>query len=187
MCFPFVLWLMAMWPNEDRYDALVRAASGRYGVPASLVKGVIAAESSFQPAAYRAETARASDWPAGVTSDASRGLMQLLYWRAQEMGYIGSPDGLYDPATSIELGTKLLAVNAAILGSWDGAISAYNGGIRPELCYGKLGAGCAQFRNQAYVDRVKSYWYYFETGKMPAAGFALPGIIIGALAVALAG
>ncbi len=167
---------MARWPFEHVYDAQVGNAAGRYGVPASLVKGIIAAESAFRADAYRKESTAASDWPAGVTEDASRGLMQLLYWRAQDLGYRGGAEGLHDPATNIELGTKLLAINKAQLGTWDRAISAYNGGIRPDLGFGiPLPSGA--FRNQEYVNRVRNYWHYFETGEW-TAGAATGGLVL---------
>lgn len=166
---------MARWANENRYDGIVLEASRKYNVPDSLIKAVIAAESGFNPVAVRKETRPASDWPPGVTEDASRGLMQLLEWRARDLGYRGGAGGLFDPYTNIDLGTKLLSINAAQLGSWDAALSAYNGGIRPELGFGALRDG--RFANQAYVDRVNRYWMYFETGRMPAGGGAVLGLV----------
>lgn len=175
---------MARWALENAYDTQVAIAAGRYGVPASLVKAVIAAESGFQAAAVRKETKRATDWPEGVTEDASRGLMQVLNWRALSLGYRGAPEGLHDPMTNIELGTRLLSINAAILGvPWDKAISAYNGGIRPELGFGEPRRD-GTFRNQSYVDRVKRYWHYFETGEWVSGG-ASTGILM-ALALGFA-
>jgi hypothetical protein len=162
---------MALFAREDRYDAQVWAAASRYQVPPGLIKAVIAAESSFEPDAERVEdfTGRSppSDWPAGVTKDASRGLMQLLCWRARTLGFEGGCDtALYEPGTNIDLGTKLLAINYAILGSWSDAVSAYNGGVRPHLGYGRRLAD-GEYRNQAYVDRVLGYWRYFRTGEPP--------------------
>lgn len=164
------------WANENRYDGLVLEASRKYNVPMSLIKAVIAAESGFNPGAIREETRPASDWPPGVTEDASRGLMQLLEWRARDLGYRGGVEGLFDPYTNINLGSRLLSINAAQLGSWEAAISAYNGGIRPELGFGAPRDG--RFANQAYVDRVERYWTYFETGVMPVAGEALFGLLV---------
>lgn len=180
---------MAMWSNESDYDILVNRAATRTGVPMGLIKAVIAAESSFRPDAIRVEdfTGREppSDWPEGVTRDASRGLMQVLCWRARWLGYQGDCDGLFDPATNIALGARLLAINAARLGSWPAAVSAYNGGIRPELGYGKKIDG--RFRNQGYVDRVMRYWVYFDTGEMPTqAGFGTLALLA-VLGVAAAG
>ena len=167
---------MARWANEDKYNTLIERASTRYGVPVPIIKGIIAAESGFKPAAIRIEPTPASDWPPGVTSDASRGLMQILLWRAQELGLQGSGETLMDPATNIDLGTKLLSINYSILGSYPDAISAYNGGIRPELGYGRVLADGA-YRNQTYVDRVNRYTAYFITGVPPADGaVSLAGI-----------
>ena len=183
---------MAQWANEDRYNTLIERASTRYGVPVPIIKAIIAAESGFRPAAYRAEPTRGapppSDWPPGVTSDASRGLMQILLWRARELGLVGSASTLMDPATNIDLGTKLLSINYSILGSFPDAISAYNGGIRPELGFGTVRAD-GTYRNQDYVDRVSRYTAYFITGVPPAgegmaalAGVGTVGILaLGAL------
>lgn len=181
---------MARWRNENRYDRIIKAAASRYGVPDSLIKAVIAAESGFEPGAVREEdfTGRTppSDWPPDVVKDASRGLMQVLCWRARWLGFMGDCDRLFEPYTNIMLGTQLLAWNYAKLGTWEGAISAYNGGLRPHLGYGEpLASG--KYRNQDYVDRVGRYWLYFETGQMPAGaddGRAGLLAVLGVLAVA---
>ncbi len=178
------------WPQEDRYNNIVAAASARHGVPVSLIKGIIAAESAFKADAVRIEDFSRreppADWPEGVTVDASRGLMQVLCWRARQLGLLGDCDTLFDPYTNIMAGTKLLAMNAGLLGTWDAAISAYNGGIRPELGYGKpLATGA--YRNQGYVDKVKRYWHYFETGEWQAAGFGKLGLLAAAIAVGALG
>lgn len=181
---------MVMWTNQNAYDGIINSASIRYGVPVSIIKGVIAAESGFQADAKREEDFSnrrpPSDWPPGVTVDASRGLMQVLCWRARTLGHAGSCDALYDPYTNINLGVKLLAQLHAQTGSWSDAISAYNGGLRPELGFGAQRGG--RYRNQDYVDRVNRYATYFTTGEMPPeGGFALKAGL-GALAgVALLG
>lgn len=174
---------MARWARERDYDGIVANAAGSFGVPASLIKAVIAAESGFKPDAVRVESDPKSDWPAGVTSDASRGLMQLLCWRARELGYQGSCDGLFEPHVNIMLGTRLLSLNYARTGAWPNAISAYNGGVRPELGFGaRMPNG--KFRNESYVDRVMTYWDYFEAGEMPAEAGAgklgLLALVVGA-------
>lgn len=193
LCVLLLVVAMGRWANEDRYNGIVAQASARHGVPVSLIKAIIAAESAFDPGAIRHEDfsrrTPPSDWPEGVTKDASRGLMQVLCWRAQWLGYSGDCDGLFDPYTNIMAGTKLLATNAAQLGSWTDAISAYNGGMRPELGYGQKRSG--RYANQKYVDRVSCYWRYFETGEWECGGFArasiLPLIGIGLLAFFAAG
>lgn len=181
------------WSRENEFNAIIDRASRGSGVPVAIIKAVIAAESGFDPDAIRVEdflfTPPPSDWPPGVTRDASRGLMQVLCWRARELGYSGPCKGLFDPELNITLGTRLLALNAARLGSWPAAISAYNGGIRPALGYGApLASG--RFRNQDYVDRVLRYREYFATGEMPAvamAGFGKLAVVLAALGVAAGG
>lgn len=83
-------------------------------------------ESSWRPAAYRYE--------AGI-NDASYGLFQTLYATAQEMGYGGSPDGLFDPDTSAIYGVRYLVFcrdfMSGVMGGapgWLDILSCYNGG-----------------------------------------------------------
>ncbi len=105
-----------------------------HGLPVSLVLAIMSQESGFRASAYRAEP---------KINDGSHGLMQLLYRTADSLGYRGPVgeasklSGLYDPATNIELGAKLLAANLRLAGDIGGAISAYNGGYRPNLGFGK--------------------------------------------------
>ena len=83
-------------------------------------------ESSWRPAAYRYEA---------HLNDASYGLFQTLYATAREMGFDGTPDGLFDPSTSAFYGVKYLAwcrdYMARKVGrepTWLEILSAYNGG-----------------------------------------------------------
>lgn len=102
------------------YDAFVTAESFATGVPAIWIQAVILTESSGRADAYRAEPR---------ISDASYGLMQLLYRTAKGLGYDGTPEGLYDPQTNIHYGTKLLAQLRARYGDNPAAVySAYNSG-----------------------------------------------------------
>lgn len=150
---------MARWAGENAYDAEVSAAAARYGVAAPLIKAVIAQESGFDPRAYRQEA---------KIGDASRGLMQLLLSTARALGYGGPAGndttrvgGLYDPAVSVDLGTRLLKQNLDRGKGVDAALSAYNGGWRPSLGFGEPLASTGQFRNQAYVDGVRDKVRYF--------------------------
>lgn len=130
------------------YLPSVLIASSRYGVDPAIILAVIGTESSFDPRAYRAEP---------QINDASYGLMQLLMKTAKGLGFTGTTADLYDPLRNIELGTKLLnqLLNARG-GDVDAAISAYNGGYRPSLGFGKrLPTG--QFGNQAHVDRFNRW------------------------------
>jgi soluble lytic murein transglycosylase-like protein len=59
--------------------------------------------------------------------------MQLLYRTAKGLGYSGSTDGLYDPATNIDLGTMLLGQLRQRWGDdFRRVYSAYNSG-NPDL------------------------------------------------------
>lgn len=128
-----------------------------YGVPRNLVYGLVAQESNFDPQAYRAEP---------KVNDASRGLTQILYHTAQGMGYTGTPDELYDPATNLDYGLRYLVQQITRAGGdIPAALSAYNGGWRPLLGYGvRLMTGL--FANQAYVEGVlaKAVKYGYTLG-----------------------
>lgn len=102
------------------FDNEIQQASQTHQVPVSWIQAVIETESSWNTKAYRAEPR---------INDASYGLMQLLYKTAAGLGYTGTPQGLYDPATNIELGTKLLAQLRAQHGDdFRRVYSAYNSG-----------------------------------------------------------
>lgn len=116
------------------FHGFVDASATLHGLPASLIYATMAQESAFRPTAYRAEP---------KIHDGSHGLMQILLRTARALGYTGDPGeaskltGLYDPAINIDLGSKLLAQNLKMTGSIAGAISAYNGGYRPSLGFGR--------------------------------------------------
>ena len=116
------------------YASLVSRAAAVHGIPVGLIYAVMSQESNFRPTAFRAEP---------KIQDGSHGLMQLLYRTAKALGYTGEVGeaskltGLFDPATNIDLGAQLLALNLKWTGSIEGAISAYNGGFRPDLGFGK--------------------------------------------------
>jgi len=147
------------YAHEHDFDAIIDSASAEYNVPVALIKAIIAQESNFLAKAYRAEP---------QIGDASRGLMQLLYGTAKNLGFTGQPDDLYDPSTNIRLGTKYLAdnINFAAANGYgvDSAISAYNGGFSSQRTGDGKRTGATKdspFINAAYVQSVLSLASYF--------------------------
>lgn len=74
-------------------EPLIEAAAREHGLPPSLVRRVVRAESGFNP--------RARNGP-------HWGLMQIRHDTARAMGYRGPPEGLLDPATNLRYGTRYL-------------------------------------------------------------------------------
>jgi len=143
--------------REDQYDALIWTAANARGLDPLLVKAIVAQESGFQPNAFRAEPR---------IGDASRGLMQVLYGTARDMGYRGSADGLFDPATSIEYGTAWLA-KQWVRYQYGGrqltdAIAAYNAGTAV------FDAPRGSYSNQGYVDGVLRYYQGYRNAEAQA-------------------
>jgi len=132
----------------SEFDTLIFDAAGRHGVDPALIKAIIQAESNFNPRAFRHEPfVKHLGGP-----DASYGLMQTLYTTAREMGYTGVPEGLFNPETSIEYGTRYLKRQLIrYTGDTEKAISAYNAGSARRLSNGK-------WSNQPYVDRVLRFF-----------------------------
>lgn len=117
---------MQLANDPKRWAREISSNARAYGVPEWVVYSTIATESSFDPRAFNP-----SD-PGGA-----RGLMQLLPETARRLGYTGSlgndssrTSGLYDPGTSIRLGTRLLGQLRGRWPAvpWDQVYSAYNAG-----------------------------------------------------------
>lgn len=140
-------------------DPVIRDAARRWGshyrvsVPVPVVKGIIAAESSYRADATRVE-------PDGRRSI---GLMQVLEGTARDMGLL-EPRLMYDPTVSIDYGTRYFARQLKRYGGdVRRAVSAYN-------------AGTATARNRSYVEKVLGYARGFGYGQAAfvlAAGVAL--------------
>lgn len=124
---------------SSQIDDAVRRYSAIYDVPSSWIQSIITAESSRNPNAHN--------------SGDGYGLMQLLPSTSRDMGYLGTPEGLFDIDTNIAVGTKYIAW---IRDRWPGyrddlryIYSAYNSG-RPENWL-------TNFSVRSNVERVMSY------------------------------
>jgi soluble lytic murein transglycosylase-like protein len=99
-----VLSLAAVMPAQARsrapidangnLSALIAQYSATYGVPASLIRRVIARESGGN---------------ARVVSRGNYGLMQIKLGTARSLGYTGGAAGLLDPNTNMRYAVKYLA------------------------------------------------------------------------------
>ncbi len=100
---------------QGEIAAAVLDAAAVWPVPASLIRAVILRESAFNPGALS---------PAGAI-----GLMQVLPSNARRLGM--TPQGLWNPASNILAGTRMLAV---LLQHYQGdvisALVAYNARAR---------------------------------------------------------
>ena len=168
---------MAVSSRWTQYADLALLTSLETGVARELILAVCSVESNFRPAAIRQEPR---------IGDASRGLMQLLYRTAKEVGFTGAADGLFDPATNMHYGALYLAkLLKARNADMPATISQYNGGYRPGLALGaraaqpgsiclawsQTGGGrkclrrhhyaVGEFGNQPHVDEVLAAWRYF--------------------------
>jgi soluble lytic murein transglycosylase-like protein len=81
-------------PHSPALDALIAHYARIHGVPASLVRRVVAKESGYEPAAF---------------NHRFYGLMQITYRTARSMGYRGEPEGLFDPEVNLTYGVPYLA------------------------------------------------------------------------------
>lgn len=93
------------------YNEMIGEASASHGLPQSLIKAVIHAESAFNPKA--------------VSPKGARGLMQIMPQTGAELGLIN----FFDPLENIRAGSKYLAF---LLEKFNGnlvlAVAAYNAG-----------------------------------------------------------
>jgi soluble lytic murein transglycosylase-like protein len=123
--------------SPTQFDGLINAAASKYNVPAGLLKGLIRAESNFNPNAKS---------PAGAM-----GLTQLMPGTAKALG-VSNP---LDPAQAIEGGAKYLRQQLdAFGGDVQKTLAAYNAGPGAVQRYGGVPPYA---ETQAYVKRVLEY------------------------------
>jgi soluble lytic murein transglycosylase-like protein len=113
--------------------ALVDRYAAANGIPAAFARAVVRIESNFNPRATGAQ--------------GEVGLMQIKYQTARGVGFSGTREQLYDPATNLEWGMKYLAMSWKLGGNTPcGAVMKYQGGhgtMRPSAA---SNAYCAKVR-----------------------------------------
>jgi soluble lytic murein transglycosylase-like protein len=123
--------------SPSQYDQAIQAAAARNGVDPALLKGLIRAESNFNPNAGS---------PAGA-----QGLTQLMPGTAKTLGVSDT----HDPVQSIEGGAKYLRQQLDRFGGdVSKALAAYNAGPGAVQRYGGVPPYA---ETQAYVKRVQQY------------------------------
>lgn len=121
------------------YSTIIARYASSYGVPLSLAHAVVRHESNYQPSVR----GRAGEI----------GLMQIKLGTARGLGYTGSAQGLYDPATNVQFGMKYLAMAQKLSGgSTCGTILKYNAGH---------GAKRMNPTSAKYCSNVKDYMRSF--------------------------
>ncbi|NNL84185.1 MAG: lytic transglycosylase domain-containing protein [Myxococcales bacterium] len=128
-------------PSISKFDALIESAARKQGVPAALVKAVVAAESAF-----RVDV---------VSHKGAMGLMQLMPATAEALG-VKEP---FQAADNIHGGARYLRAMHDRYGSWSHALAAYNAGPRAVDRY----RGIPPYREtRTYVKRVLTYYRQFH-------------------------
>ena len=133
-------------PKHWAYDGLIGDTAREQRVQPALVKAVIAAESSFDPAA--------------VSRKGAQGLMQLMPETARHLGV----DDPMEPTDNVRGGTRYLRRMLDRYGDLSRALAAYNAGPRAVDRYG----GIPPYREtQDYVNRVLTYYraYHGDFGR----------------------
>lgn len=140
----------------EQWDPLIQTSSMKYGVPVNVIKAIIDMESGGRDK---------NDDGTPLTSAAGAiGPMQVMLMHAT------NGEDLTDPATNIDIGTKLLADNYAHYGDWNKAAAAYFGAIDAD---GNVtGAQDATGTDgYAYVDKFRGLAStYADQGDNPVSG-----------------
>ena len=131
----------------SKYDSIIIEAAKYYTLPSSLVKAVIATESSFNPNA--------------LSPAKAMGLMQLIEGTASDMS-VRNP---WDPRDNIYGGTRYLRILA---NQFDGdlrkTLAAYNAG--PTAV--KRAGGVPPYKEtKHYVKRVLHLYHYYQRSGNP--------------------
>jgi cell wall-associated NlpC family hydrolase len=145
--------------SNTQYDSLIQQAARDQGVDPALLKGLVQAESGFDPAS--------------VSSVGAQGLTQLMPDTARGLG-VSNP---FDPLQNLEGGARFLAGALKRFGGNEQlALAAYNAGPGAVERYGGIPPYA---ETQAYVPRVLDYANQYRAqgfGQTPTTAIATPGV-----------
>lgn len=141
--------------QQDILDIVGRLAAAE-GVPYPLAVAICRTESGLNPWAVRHEpqykyfVGDRMSATERMTQGTSWGLMQVMGAVAREYGHVGWLSELCWPDVGLRYGLRHLKRYYDRYKNWPDAIAAYNAGS-PRRKDGK-------YENQAYVDKVLTYW-----------------------------
>jgi cell wall-associated NlpC family hydrolase len=145
--------------TDTQYDSLIQQAARDQGVDPALLKGLVQAESGFNPNS--------------VSSVGAQGLTQLMPDTARGLGVTNS----FDPLQNLEGGARFLAGALKRFGGNEQlALAAYNAGPGAVERYGGIPPYA---ETQAYVPRVLGYANEYRAqgfGQTPAGTPTTPGV-----------
>jgi soluble lytic murein transglycosylase-like protein len=124
--------------GSTRYDAYIGEAAEQYGVPFSLIKAIIRAESDFDPSA--------------VSEAGACGLMQIMPETAKDLGVVDA----FNPRENILAGVRYFKeLLTRFQGSTPLALAAYNAG--PSKVHATWDVPRIE-ETEDFVDRVMGYF-----------------------------
>jgi len=129
--------------TPSQFNAFIRQASSRHGLDPALVRAVMEVESGGDPGA--------------VSPKGAQGLMQIMPDTARDLK-LSDP---FDPASSIDAGSRYLAAQLKAFGDVRLALAAYNAGPEAVRKY----AGVPPFpETQRYVEAAAGRYIRLKTG-----------------------
>jgi soluble lytic murein transglycosylase-like protein len=118
---------------NNNVTALIDRYAAANGIPAAFARAVVRIESNFNPRA--------------TGSKGEVGLMQIKHQTARGVGFTGTREQLYDPATNLQWGMKYLAMSWKLGGNTPcGAVLRYQAGHAATRPTAASNAYCSKVR-----------------------------------------
>ncbi len=130
--------MRALKYDDPRLDKLASQTAEKYGVPPALLLAI--------------KNAGEKSGPTAVSGKGAQGVMQFMPGTAKEMGLADRTD----PVASIDAGARYLRKLYDAYGSWDAAVTHYNGGGAQAAIVRGGGKPTAK-ETIGYLDRVQQF------------------------------